>query len=141
MSYNTVALRATDGGQPRVGTFNWDLTGASYLGPLTQWDKAANKKKPGYLVCDVLLGVNVAAHELQPFINKCTSLRALAKVGRCMQVFVADGYTPEAFALACEGERCRSGDHDEPVWARGRQGSSRADRHPQGRIPAPGLVR
>ena len=102
VSYNTVALRDTDDGQPRVGTFNWDLTGASYLGPLTQWDKAANKKKPGYLVCDVLLGVNVAAHELQPFINKCTSLRALAKVGRCMQVFVADGYTPEAFALARE---------------------------------------
>lgn len=44
VSYNTVALRDTDDGQPRVGTFNWDLTGASYLGPLTQWDKAANKK-------------------------------------------------------------------------------------------------
>ena len=102
VSYNTVALRDAEEGLPRVGTFNWDLTGASYLAPLTQWDKANSKKKPGYLVCDVLLGVNVAAHELQPFINKCTTLRALTKVGRCIQVFVADGYTTEAFALARE---------------------------------------
>ena len=104
VSYNTVKLRdeEVDCSQPRVGTFNWDLTGASYLAPLTQWDKTANKKNPGYLVCDVLLGVNVAAHELQPFINKCTTLRALARVGRCMQIFVADGYTAEAFALARE---------------------------------------
>lgn len=100
VSYNTVALRDAEEGQPRVGTFNWDLTGASYLAPLTQWDKANNKKKPGYLVCDVLLGVNIAPHELQPFINKCTTLRALTNVGRCMQVFVADGYTVDAFALA-----------------------------------------
>lgn len=102
VSYNTVALRDTEEGQPRVGTFNWDLTGASYLAPLTQWDKAGSKKKPGYLVCDVLLGVNVEAHELQPFINKCVTLRSLTKVGRCMQIFLADGYTAEAFALAKE---------------------------------------
>ncbi len=102
VSYNTVSLRDEEEGPPRVGTFNWDLTGASYLAPLTQWDKAGNKIKPGYLVCDVLLGVNVAANELQPFINKCVTLRALAKVGRCMQVFVADGYTADAFALAKE---------------------------------------
>lgn len=102
VSYNTVALRDAGDGQPRVGTFNWDLTGVSYLAPLTQWNKADNKKKPGYLVCDVLLGVNVAAHELKPFVNKCTTLRALAQVGRCMQMFVADGYTAEAFSLARE---------------------------------------
>lgn len=102
VSYNTVALRDEGSSQPRVGTFHWDLTGASYLAPLTQWDKATETKKQGYMVCDVLLGVNVAVHELRPFINKCTSLRALSKVGRCMQVFVADGFTPEAFALARE---------------------------------------
>jgi hypothetical protein len=72
------------------------------VAPLTQWDKATQTKKQGYMVCDVLLGVNVAAHELQPFINKCTTLRALAKIGRCMQLFVADGFTAEAFALARE---------------------------------------
>lgn len=102
VSYNTVALRDEGTSQPRVGTFNWDLAGASYVAPLTQWDKATQTKKQGYMVCDVLLGVNVAAHELQPFINKCTTLRALAKIGRCMQIFVADGFTAEAFALARE---------------------------------------
>lgn len=98
VSYNTVALRDEGTEQPRVGTFNWDLTAPSYLGALTQWD--GGKVKPGFLVCDVLLGVNVSVQGLQPFINKCKTIRTLTKVGRCFQVFVADGYSKEAYALA-----------------------------------------
>lgn len=98
VSYNTVSLRDQGATQPKVGTFNWDLTAPSYLGPLAQWD--GGKAKPGFLVCDVLLGVNVSAEELRPFINKCKTLRSLPNIGRCLQVFVADGYEPEAFSLA-----------------------------------------
>ncbi|MBM3117891.1 hypothetical protein [Jeongeupia naejangsanensis] len=102
VSYNKVALRDEGEEQPRVGTFNWDLAGPSYLAPLTQWDKVASSVKQGYLVCDTLLGVNVEAYQLQPFIHKCVTLRSLAKVGRCLQMFVADGFSAEAFALAKE---------------------------------------
>lgn len=101
VSYNKVALRDENAVQPKVGTFHWDLAGPSYLGPLAK-RLAKAKPKPGFLVCDVLLGVNVSADELRPFINKCTTLRSLTKVGGCLQVFVADGYTPEAYALAKE---------------------------------------
>lgn len=98
VSYNTVELRDEGDEQPRVGTFNWDLAAPSYLGALTQWD--GGTVKPGFLVCDVLLGVNVTKEALQPFINKCKTLRTLTKVGRCLQVFVADGYTSDAYAIA-----------------------------------------
>lgn len=98
VSYNTVSLRNLSGKQPKVGTFNWDLAAPSYLGPLMQWDKG--KPKPGFLVCDALLGVNVSAKELRPFINKCKTLRSMPNIGRCLQIFVADGYEPEAFSLA-----------------------------------------
>ncbi|MDR6522194.1 hypothetical protein EJP69_14195 [Variovorax gossypii] len=101
VSYNKVELRDENDRQPKVGTFHWDLAGPSYLGPLAKRVPRA-KPKPGFLVCDVLLGVNVSADELRPFINKCTTLRSLTKVGACLQVFVADGYTPEAYALARE---------------------------------------
>jgi len=102
VSFNKVTLRDEGEAQPKVGTFNWDLAGPSYLAPLTQWDKASNRKKQGYLVCDTLLGVNVEAYQLQPFIDKCVTLRSLAKVGRCLQMFVADGFSAQAFALAKE---------------------------------------
>ena len=102
VSFNKVTLRDEGEALPRVGTFNWDLAGPSYLAPLTQWDKAASTMKQGYLVCDTLLGVNVEAYQLQPFINKCVTLRSLTKVGRCLQIFVADGFSAEAFALAKE---------------------------------------
>jgi len=98
VSYNNVKLRDEDSRQPKVGTFNWDLTAPSYLWPMAQW--SGNKSSPGFLVCDVLLGVNISVQELQPFLNKCQTLRSLRKVGRCLQIFVADGYEPEAFLQA-----------------------------------------
>jgi len=100
VSYNKVAIRDQGDKQPQVGTFNWDFSAPSYLGPLLQWNDG--KAKAGFLVCDVLLGVNVSADELRPFINKCTTLRTMQKVGRCLQFFVADGYQPDALALAKE---------------------------------------
>jgi hypothetical protein len=98
VSYHKVALRDEGGTQPKVGTFNWDLAAPSYLGPLRQW--SGEKPNPGFLVCDVLLGINISAKELAPFINKCKTLRSLPKVARCLQLFVADGYEPEALSLA-----------------------------------------
>lgn len=100
VSFHKVRIRDEGGALPKVGTFHWDLTGPSYLAPLMQWN--GSKPKPGFLVCDVLTGINVSARELNPFIRKCVTLRSLPRVGRCMQLFVADGYKPEAFKLARE---------------------------------------
>jgi hypothetical protein len=98
-SYDRVALRDETAEQPKVGTFSWDLSAPSYLGPMLDWS-AAGRPKPGFIVCDVLLGVEVDEAGLRPFIYKSTTLRSLGRVGRCLQVFVAERYTQAAFELA-----------------------------------------
>lgn len=100
VSYEKVAVRHMDSKatQPKVGTFAWDLTAPSYLAPMAEWLPAG--PKPGFLACDVLLGAAVSATHLKPFLTKCRTLRSLKRVGRCLQMFVAEGFEPEAFTLA-----------------------------------------
>lgn len=101
-SYKAVALRDEGTEQPRVGTFRWDLTGPSYLAPMLDWGATDKKIKPGFVACDVLLGTEITALHLRPFITKCQTLRSLKGVGRCLQFFVADRYNKDAFRLAKE---------------------------------------
>lgn len=99
VSYNTVETREDEGLKklPKVGTFNWDLAGPSYLFPMLEYvDK---KPKPGFFVCDLALNGRVDVGGVSGFVKKCLTLRSLKKVGRCLQVFVAESYEPEAFAL------------------------------------------
>lgn len=98
VSFNTVNVRDEGDTQPKVGTFNWDLAAPSYLSPLVQ--KTTIAIKPGFLVCDVLHGLNVSTEGLRPFLNKCQTLRSLPKIGKCLQLFVADGYSLDAFKAA-----------------------------------------
>lgn len=98
-SYDRVALRDEGNELPKVGTFAWDLSAPSYLGPMVEWT-AAGRPKPGFIVCDVLLGVEVDEAGLRPFIHKSMTLRGLGRIGRCLQVFVAERYTKGAFELA-----------------------------------------
>jgi len=99
VSYGAVEIRDENPAQPRVGTFNWDLTAPSYLPAFTSLENKSTLK-PGFVACDVLTGINVSVEALEPFLNKCKTLRALPKVGRCLQILVADGYTKEAFQRA-----------------------------------------
>jgi hypothetical protein len=101
VSYDAVKVRSLDAAdeQPRVGTLNWDLSGPSYLAHLADWSPDG-ARRPGFVACDVLLGRPVGPRDLQPFISKCETLRGLKNVARCMQIFVAEGYTKEAFELA-----------------------------------------
>ncbi|QUG87683.1 hypothetical protein GR140_02565 [Pseudomonas putida] len=102
VSYDSVATREDDGskGLPKVGTFNWDLAGPSYLFPMREY--TSTTIKPGFLVCDLALNGRVTADQLAGFVNKCVTLRNLKKVGKCLQVFVAESYESEAFALLKE---------------------------------------
>ncbi|MGF1888226.1 hypothetical protein L4D13_19055 [Photobacterium profundum] len=84
---------------PTVSTTVWDLAGPSYLAPLVQQGKD-EAIKPGFFACDILLGKSVSEDGLQPFLRKCSTLRSLKNVGRCMQIFIADSYHPEAFQQA-----------------------------------------
>lgn len=81
-----------------VGTFAWDLSAPSYLAPFIE--VTARGIKQGFVACDVLSGIEVTKTGLQPFIHKCVTLRQLGRIGRCLQIFVADHFSPDAFELA-----------------------------------------
>lgn len=94
-SYELFNLRGGDK-PPTVGRFQWDMTAPSYLSGLSTWDAHAKKLKPGFLVADVLLGRGaVDERAIRPFIYKCETLRH-TNVGRCMQFFLAEGFSTEA---------------------------------------------
>ncbi|MGV1908235.1 hypothetical protein [Agrobacterium cavarae] len=97
-SYDRVLTR--DGKDlPTVGTFAWDLTAPSYLAPMLRFKKDGEGKN-GFVACDVLLGKAVDAAAIRPFIHKCQTLRQLRNISPCLQIFVADRYTNEAFRMA-----------------------------------------
>lgn len=98
VSYDSVVTR--DGATlPKAGTFAWDLTAPSYLGFMLKQSKEG-PPKPGFVACDILLGQPRTKAGLQPFINKCKTLRSLRNVGHCMQIFMANSYTKDAFTFA-----------------------------------------
>lgn len=96
-SYNLVATRENEK-LPQVGTFVWDLSAPSYLGHMVRYSKKG-ESKPGSVVCDVNLTENMTVAGAAPFIRKCLTLRALQKVGPCMQIFVANRFEHDAFHL------------------------------------------
>ena len=99
-SYGTFQLRGDHESRlPKVGTFAWDLTAPSYLGGLRGRLENAGPK-PGFVVCDILLGRVLSESGLRAFLRKCETLRALKGVGRCLQIFVAESYSKEALKLA-----------------------------------------
>jgi hypothetical protein len=98
-SFGRFLTRNDQGEVPQVGTFAWDLSAPSYLGALTSVS-GDGTVKPGFVVCDILLGRQISETGLRPFIRKCTMLRELKRVGRCLQIFVGDGYSTPSFQLA-----------------------------------------
>ena len=100
VSYGAVKTREDEGldRMPQVGTFQWDMAGPSYLFPMRSYTSSADLQS-GFFVCDIALNGRVTAEEISAFVKKCVTLRSLPKVGRCLQVFVAEDYSTEAFAL------------------------------------------
>ncbi|WP_339547221.1 hypothetical protein [Pseudomonas sp. RA_35y_Pfl2_P32] len=104
VSYESVETREDEDREslPKVGTFNWDLAGPSYLHPMRTYTSTA--LKPGFFVCDIALNGWISPDDIGAFLHKCVTLRSLPKIGKCLQVFVAEAYQTEAFAqLKSEG--------------------------------------
>jgi hypothetical protein len=99
VSYGKVKIRGEGPALPQVGTFAWDFSAPSYLGGLADWSED-QKPRPGFFVCDIVFGEEVTAAGIAPFIHKCKTLRSLTNVGRCVQLFIAEKYTNDAFAAA-----------------------------------------
>ncbi|MGR6781233.1 hypothetical protein ACU5B6_16875 [Moritella viscosa] len=95
-SYHSVKARSALNDSPMVGTFSWDITAPSYMSGLTTWK--SGQLKPGFVVCDVLLNGEVDMHSIDPFLYKVSSTKSLRNVGSVMFIFVAQGYSKEAFS-------------------------------------------
>lgn len=99
VSYDKAKIRGEEAILPQVGTFAWDFSAPSYLGGLIE-RSIEGKPSPGFLVCDIVLDHEVTTEGIAPFLQKCRTLRSLKKVGRCIQLFIAEKYSKEAFLLA-----------------------------------------
>ena len=96
-SYDKVTLRPDDGADaPKVGTFRWDLAGPSYLGPMVRRE-ASGKPRPGFLVCDAVVGSEVDEIAIAAFVRKCQLLSYLRRVAPVLPLLIADRFTREAF--------------------------------------------
>lgn len=98
VSYDRVKLRDDPDGLPKVGTFNWDMSGPSYVFPLTR-PSGEGKLKSGFLVCDIALIEEISKGAVSAFVRKCVNLRHLKNVGSCLQIFVAESFHKEALGL------------------------------------------
>jgi hypothetical protein len=98
VSYHKVQVRDTFEDQPNFAGYSWDLTAPCYLGAVISLSETG--VKPGFVVSDILLGSEITEAGLKPFLTKCDTTRSLKGVGRCLQFFIAEGFTQGAFDLA-----------------------------------------
>ena len=98
VSYDKVKIRKRGNSPPAVGKFAWDMTAPCYLNWMLKFDRDGNAK-PGFFACDIYLGKTVSLAGIKPFIYKCDTVRSLRNVGKCMQIFVANDYSHDAFML------------------------------------------
>ncbi|EPE4171244.1 hypothetical protein ACSILQ_000662 [Yersinia enterocolitica] len=96
-SADSFKLRDNIGIQPRVGSFEWDLTAPSYITGLTQWSES--KPAPGFLVCDILLMEDVPLSGVNPFIHKIKTLVNSSKKTKLLPIFVSFSFTLEALGV------------------------------------------
>lgn len=98
ISYDTLRTREelNSDKTPCVANFVFDVTAASYLNPLLQFSRSGDIR-PGFFVCDMLLGCKLNLVHLQPFITKCRTINSLRNSPRCLFMFVADEYSEEVF--------------------------------------------
>ncbi|UJT80976.1 hypothetical protein L1P06_18680 (plasmid) [Edwardsiella piscicida] len=68
VSFGKVKAMGDDNHPPRVGTFEWHITGPSYTHPLTK--KHNDKKKPGFVVCDLNTLPITTIDDISIFIKK-----------------------------------------------------------------------
>jgi len=92
-SANTTTVRNRHS-TPQFGTFAFDICGPSYLYPVRRQTKGP--LRPGFFVCDVIIGVTLTEIHVQPFLRKCQTLSSLRNLRPFIPVLIADSFEPEA---------------------------------------------
>ena len=94
VSWGTTRTRSATSGSG-FGQHEWDLSAPSYVHPFRGYSKG--RLNPGFVVADVLLGKQLARNEVQYFIKKCDTLRTQKAIRPFMAMFVASGFSKDAF--------------------------------------------
>ena len=92
-SYNAIEIRNAERA-PKFSTFHWDLSGPSYLLPLTSSGRKG--PKPGFFVADVFCNGTLNLADIQYFLRKVKMTRAFKQVVPFLPVLLADRFTNEA---------------------------------------------
>ena len=92
-SYNSVDIRGDDK-TLRVGPFQWDLTGPSYLVPVRKVEKSGIQN--GFVVADVFDDCWLDIHHIRYFIRKVQTYQKTSNSGTLFPILMADGFTPES---------------------------------------------
>jgi hypothetical protein len=94
-SFNAISIRG-DQKHPQMFSYQWDLTGPSYLSAFTSWD--GNKVNPGHLASDVILSSNVSLDSLSAYLSKVDAVQKLSKTPTLMML-VCESFEPETFKV------------------------------------------
>ena len=81
---------------PRYGQFGWDITGPSYIRPLSTYEHGA--VQPGFFTADVAY-CELNENQVLYFIQKCNTTRGIRTMKPFLPLLVAERFTNEAFKL------------------------------------------
>ena len=98
VSYGKSKIMGEDIINPRVGTFEWHITGPSYIHPLPQ--TTMQKKQPGFIACDINVNPTSTTDDINCFIKKMEMTASMKKIGRCIFIYISNSYTKDALHLA-----------------------------------------
>jgi hypothetical protein len=92
-SYDKVRTR-DEGANPKFGQFEWDLTAPSYVHPFRGFGDG--RVLPGFLVADVVLGVDLIPKHILYFVQKATVLLQQRNTRPFMALMIGDRFTLDA---------------------------------------------
>lgn len=93
-SYGSIKNKTEDSA-PQFGQFKWDITAPSYLFPLAR--QTTNKREPGFIVIDYVVGSQLSEIQVEYFIRKCKTLRSIKSISPFLAILIADSFSNEAF--------------------------------------------
>lgn len=98
ISFNKTNAFGDNDTPPRVGTFEWHITGPSYTHPLAKI--GSDEKKPGFIVCDLNTTSVATLDDISSFIRKMEMTTSMKNIGNCIFVYISNAYTEKSIYLA-----------------------------------------
>lgn len=77
------------------GKFQWGFTAPSYISDIYN----ISSKKPGFIIADVIIDINVTEHDIQFFVDKINILRNYKNIPRFIPFLLVDSISKEALNL------------------------------------------